>query len=635
MAAKKLHHSLGDYVTMGLSPVLIIALITSLMFFLTEVISGGQPHVERLRWTLFWFIFGIVWVARISMHPAVYERARLYGIILSLAVWVGLQRFLVMDQLEGLQSGVFRPFDWAILLAFFALIWWSAYRLTWDCTFIDDNIEATGKGVLEAAGLDDPRNPGVRPSPSASEGPLGSAPRWRSGSDGAEGAAGWLERWRLYREEQRQKPHTPGVWVVYFSLAALPLFGLGQALLPVEDVDRRRYAFWTLGVYTASGLGLLLTTCYLGLRRYLRQRKLKMPVAMTSLWLTLGGGLIAAMLVAAALLPRPQMEYSPFRRTAAKPDDLGASQHAMLSDSPGKGEGKPGAATPSNDPKAAANPNVKTKEQGGGKGKGKGGGKDGDKGNAADKSGSGNDSGKAKANSDPKNAQKGSEKDSQQSSSGESNTRPTSDQQGSLLNENQSRPPSSNPLEEVASKLGGLATFLKWVVFAILAILVIVMLLRSGLQFLANFTDWARRLLDSWRAWWDSLFGGRESADEASAPAPAEGPPPRRPFGAFANPFRGGVEQQSPEELVRYTFAALDAWADERDWGRAPDETPFEFAERLSEEAPALEEDVRRFVQLYAVAVYARGALTPACLPILRELWRRLEAGERRPVEIA
>src|SRR5262249_40776870 len=167
--------------------------------------------------------------------------------------------------------------------------WWSTHRLTWDCTFIDDTIDATGKGVLEAAGLEGDQSPKRE---RGSEETLAHA-------SGSEATVGWLERWRQYREEQRRKPHTPGVWVVSFSLAALPLFGLGQALLPVEAVDRRRYAFWMLGIYTASGLGLLLTTCYLGLRRYLRQRKLKMPVAMTSMWLTLGGGLIAAMLVAA------------------------------------------------------------------------------------------------------------------------------------------------------------------------------------------------------------------------------------------------------------------------------------------------------------------------------------------------
>lgn len=609
---KKLHHTLGDYVTMGLSPVLIITLITSLTLFLTEILCGGQPHLYRLRWTLFWFTFGIVWVARMSMHPAVSERAKLYGILLTLAVWVGLQRFLVMDQLEGLESGVFRAFDWVLLFLFFAVTWWSAYRLTWDCTFIDDTVDATGKGVLEAAGLEG--DPSLKRERGAAES--------FAHASGSDAAPGWLERWRLYREEQRRKPHTPGVWVVYYSLAALPLFGLGQALLPVEAVDRRRFAFWMLGIYTFSGLGLLLTTCYLGLRRYLRQRKLQMPVAMTGLWLTLGGGLIVAMLTAAALLPRPQMEYVPFRPSASKPSDLQASQHAVLSGEPGKGEGKPGAAAPSDDPKAAANPNVKTTEKGSGDGKTNAAGKEGKQGGeSAEKKGAAGESRQGKTNTDKTDSQKGA-KPARSTSSAGSNTQPAAgNQEGAFLSEN--RPgSSSNPLEPVASKLAGLAAVLKWLVFAVLAVVVVVLLLRSGLHWLANFTDWARQLLDSWRAWWDGLFGtGGDSGEDI--PAAAEAVTPRRPFATFANPFDGSATP-APHEVIRYTFAALDAWAEERGWGRRPEETPREFAARLGDEAPALEADVARFADLYAAAVYARGSLTPACLPAVRALWLRL-----------
>src|SRR5262249_36972964 len=124
----------------------------------------------------------------------------------------------------------------------------------------------------------------------------------------------WWEGYLRYREGQKRKPHTPGVWVVYFSLAALPLFGLGQALIPAEAVGPRRRAFWLMSIYVASGLGLLLTTSFLGLRRYLRQRKLQMPVAMTGVWLLVGGILIALLLTTGALLPRPNPEYSPVKQ---------------------------------------------------------------------------------------------------------------------------------------------------------------------------------------------------------------------------------------------------------------------------------------------------------------------------------
>ena len=49
------------------------------------------------------------------------------------------------------------------------------------------------------------------------------------------------------------------MWVVYFSLAALPLFGFGGWFVPADSEVRSR-VFWLLIVYVACGLGLLLAT---------------------------------------------------------------------------------------------------------------------------------------------------------------------------------------------------------------------------------------------------------------------------------------------------------------------------------------------------------------------------------------
>src|SRR5262249_27704035 len=124
--------------------------------------------------------------------------------------------------------------------------------------------------------------------------------------------------------ERRRRPHAPGVWVVYFSLAALPIFGIGQAFIPGTNVGSRQYAFVLLCVYVASAMGLLLTTSFLGLRRYLRQRRLEMPLTMAGTWLVTGAVLIAGLLVFTALLPRPNAEYAisqlPFAATSSEHD---------------------------------------------------------------------------------------------------------------------------------------------------------------------------------------------------------------------------------------------------------------------------------------------------------------------------
>ena len=76
-----------------------------------------------------------------------------------------------------------------------------------------------------------------------------------------------------------------------------------------------------------------------------------------------------------------------------------------------------------------------------------------------------------------------------------------------------------------------LAPVLKWIVFGILGLAVLFFLLRSGLGFLANFTDWARRLLDALRNFWANLFGGwRQTTAETEESEEEERTTPERPF---------------------------------------------------------------------------------------------------------
>src|SRR5262249_11962678 len=112
----------------------------------------------------------------------------------------------------------------------------------------------------------------------------------------------------------------------------------------------------------------------------------------------------------------------------------------------------------------------------------------------------------------------------------------------------------------------------------------------------------------------------------------AVGGKPPRPFSAYSNPFAGGAGGRSPEELVRYTFAAFEAWAYERDLGRRPDETPLEFAARVGDEVPALEEAAGDLANLFARAAYAHGPLPAGAGATLEAFWERLEAVAVRPL---
>ncbi|HXG12078.1 MAG TPA: DUF4129 domain-containing protein [Gemmataceae bacterium] len=642
----------ADYVVLVISPVLIMALVSSLVFFLVEVLYAGE-YEGRLKWILFFFIFGAVLIARISMMSEIANRAALYGLVLGLLVWLGLVAYIKFP--PGSRLASFAPF---INLFLMILIWWCAHRLTWDCTFIDESAEATGQGLLRAAGLE-----------KASTAEAAPAEEQADETAEAEKHPGWLERYRRYQEERKRK-HTPGVWVVYFSLAALPLFGLGQSLIPPSEIGRRRYVFWLLGIYVASGLGLLLTTAFLGLRRYLRQRGLRMPAAVTGVWLSLGTVLIAALLLAGALLPRPSAEYPLVTLNRIGSPDRDASHGAMKRDGAGKGEGQPSADSPDGQKDEAGGQGEKgdgkgpgeKSGQGEGKGRGESSGqgkgqsessgqgsgkdRDGSSGKSSGKDGSGK--GKASGAGDRQGQPKGEPGDRQggagadrkreDAANRQDGSPPSGDEpRGSSLPDRfESSPPaiSSNPASGIGGALAGLMNFLKWVVFAILVLLVVLVVLRALLQFLANFTGWARGLLDSLRALWEGLFGWLQRTEQAAPEAEIEAAPsPPPPFSSFRNPFHDGrADRLPPDELVRYSFAALQAWAWERDLGREPGETPLEFTGRIGQEVPALEAELRQLTVLYARAVYARGPLPAGCLDMLRQFWQRLETVTEQPL---
>ncbi len=607
----------ADFIVIALSPLLIMALVGSLVFFLAEVLYVGQ-YQDSLLWILFFFVFGAVLVARIAIEYDA-ARAAVYGLILGGAAWLGMLRYVEYP------SGTFASeFGWAMNLGLVAIIWWSTHRLTVDCTMIDDSKDASGEGLMQAAGLEeDPHANAANP-----ELPQQDQPKRARRQDA--GLHGWWRRYRRHRDERRRQPHVPGVWVVYFSLAALPLYGLGQSLIPPADEGRRRYVFWLMSIYVASGLGLLLTTSFLGLRRYLRQKNVRMPPVITGVWLLAGAAMIAAFLVAGALLPRPAAEYAlidlPWRANSTQHN---ASRFAKQGDEPGKGEGRPGA--PAKEPADRAakdDPGRKdkdgkassTKKEKASNGESEGKGQSAEKGSKKDK-----------ASSQDKTPGAGEKDQTKDGNDAKADRKPAPDQQA----QPDAAAPDTGSIAPPAwtAKVGAI---LKWIVLVAFALLIGFFLVRASLTFLANFTGWARTLLHFFRHFWQGLFAGRAAPDRALAPAEAKAKP--QPFRMFADPFlTGKAERMTAEALIRYTFEALQSWAAERGLPREPGETPLEFAQRLGEEVPALADEVRQLANYYAGLAYARQVGTDDCRDPLRQLWLLLADAARRdvPVEAA
>ena len=297
MATPRQSKTLADQLVMSVSPLLIMLLVGSLSFFLIEVFFRGEA-INSVRWVMFWFVMAVVLVSRIGIEQGE-GQAMIYGGILALATWLYLVR-------------VHPAFILGMVLL--GTVWWCANKLTWDCTLIDEDEDASGGGLLENAG--DRKNVAASVKMVARKGE---------------------------RRKKKVVPHSPGLWVVYFSLAALPIFGIGQMLVAREDATARRAGFIYLFVYVTAALGLLLTTSFLGLRRYLRQRYLEMPNRIAFGWVRFGVGVAVLVLVGALLLPRPGANAAwATLRYHIDHQLRNASNFAMKLSPHGKGEGRAG-----------------------------------------------------------------------------------------------------------------------------------------------------------------------------------------------------------------------------------------------------------------------------------------------------
>lgn len=253
-----------DYMVAALSPALIMALIGSLCFFLIDVRYRGTMD-GLLCWVMSWFILGIVLISRISIEHGP-ERGIIFGIGLGMALW-----------LYTLQNSP----AYLLSLILMALVWYCASVLVWDCTLVDDDLDASGQGLLQT-----PLKPQKAQAPPSQADIV-------------------KQRNALFSIKPKRKPSTnPGRSVIYFSLAALPLFGIGQLIIPSTG-NGRQIGFVLMVIYMTAALGLFVTTSFLGLRRYLRHRSLVMPPSIAFAWVKFGGFLTVFIVIAAMFIPRP------------------------------------------------------------------------------------------------------------------------------------------------------------------------------------------------------------------------------------------------------------------------------------------------------------------------------------------
>jgi hypothetical protein len=462
---------------------------------------------------------------------------------------------------------------------------------------------------LEAVGLD-------RSGKAALEQEIAPLPEEPEATTSRDEPPGWWQRFI----DRRRRPHAPGVWVIYFSLAALPLFGIGQLFIPAGDLSARQDAFNLLCIYTGSGLGLLMATSFLGLRRYLRQRRQEMPLSIVNLWLTIGGLMIAGVMLAAMLLPRPNAEYAisepPFR--IGSPDQQ-SSQYGAGRD--GVEENQPSAQSEERESKQSGS--TSSKQQGK---------TTSDKADNDDKADKTQSDKTDKPSSDKAASEKPPKKPPKATGNSAAGKQSPDNARGESHKDSQSsdNAPHTPTLPRITfSPADSLMALFKWIFYGVLLLLVIYAVWRNRYELLSALSNFGQWLLD----FWHNLFagtasGGDEAGDEAS-PKRAT----RRPFADFADPFASGIaDRYSPAELVRYTFEAVEAWAWEHGQPRQADQTPHEFARCLGSNFSTLGEDARQLADLYAQAAYAPIMLPAASVARLSHLWQNLRTQGAAPI---
>jgi Domain of unknown function (DUF4129) len=618
-----------DGLVAALTPALIIGMISCLVFFLVLVVYQGE-FTQRLMYILGLFTFAIVLVARIAIEQS---RAVAFGytLILGGATFFVTMRFVSFP--EGLA-----PLSPVIVAGFLVLIGFLADRITFDCTLIDEAEDSSGVGLLQSLGV--LRNP----QGESSQRKLQNEPHPSS---------------RVSEARKKAKRHNPGVWVLYFALMAIPLFGLGQLLIPAADEQSRRSAFLCLFGYLFFSLSLLVVTSFLSMRRYLRKRTVAMPPKLSFIWI--GSGILGmlGLLSLIALIPLPNGSLGladlPFRISSPEgltPSDHGWGDEGIPQDQTANKKGVD--AKKSKERAQGDGQSKNTEAANEGQAKSKEGAKSNSEQNESHKDSSATreasqNSDKAKSSEDQNeglaNTSKASKKAEPQASDAkkkpnqdpegtpsnhDAKNSPPKDQDNAAKAKNNQRqqgidsdknptPPPEVPPQRPGSQwsmslAGGFANLFRWLVSLVLIGLIGYWLIRYRREFGAAWRDLM--------AWWQGLFKTDEqvtvATSEAEKTVMVE---PLRSFREFSNPFDNKDASMTAALVIQQTFEALEAWGREHGLIRNDRETPQEYLLRLMARFPDQSDQFQNLAQIYNRLAYAGGRTTSQEVRPLRELW--------------
>ena len=586
---KTLNHVLLQIV----GPVLIMLMVSSLVFFLIEVVYRG-PHTARLYWVMGLFTFASVLVARISIEEGK-ERAQLFGFALAIATLIASLQLVEFSALP-----ILKP---VILIGLIGVVMWTTNKLTWDCTVVDNSRDVSSSGSLERLKR-----------------------TWLDAVSDEDTHPTMVSRMK-HLLISGSRANSPGTWVIYFALVAFPLFGFGQWFVsPQSSV----WVYLLFAVYFAAALGLLLTTSLLGLEKYLARRGVHVPAPIARNWMMIGGTFALAVMLIVALLPKPagsstlqsalSMLTSPLKQASdfapgndGQKDEPGADKKQRNDEGQQLDKNGEGGTEPGNK-----------------KGEGETGGGD------ADEEGDEQEDSQSDNNDEaPRNAseEQPNDRDSRQNqqqrdqdrreenrTNDESKSEPQrGDQNGNKPPPRKQQPPpppqqdrSEQSNQTMKQILDAISKFANWVIYLVgfIAAAVLLFLFRRELIELFNL-----------------IFGTRRSkkVEDETDVAPESLRPATVPFSHFKNPFRSNSRQSLPQ-LVNYTMLALEAWGREFGIERSVDETPFEFARRLADADSNVARSAKWLADLYNQCAFSGKNQTQTDVAPLKQLWQQMES---------
>lgn len=578
-----------DYFLAAIAPVFVIGMIGSLVYFIITVCYQGS-YTERLMWILGLYTVAAVLIARIAIEQS-RQVAFAYMFALGTATLFVTPQFFVV-------SGAMAVLSFPILVLLLVLIAVLADRITFDCTSMNEQVQSTGVGLLQSLGLVKSERKKSEPKPTLNR---------KVDENPAD---------ETKKKSSTKRKHNPGVWVLYFALFALPLFGLGQLVIQ-SDVNRR-WAFTYLFFYLLNSLFLLVLISLLSLRKYLRERGVPMETSFAVRWLVIGMTSVFVILMVLSLLPIPghsllSMDL-PFRITSR--DDLKANKRGWgregaEGDGPKQGEPKPEEGEAQDKPGGNQD----------GKGPDEGGKQNGDKVKEGKHSGENAKNGNPQQGDASQNEPKQNDKPPVDARKPPQENKPPEKKPQGKQPQQQPQPQPEQPPQPTPRSLSiqwNLSAALQWLLMLILAIVAIVYGILYRAQLLAaikSFQDWLSALFGRKKG---ALVQANRSAEDATM---LEAPYP--PFDTFENPFSTG-NGWTREQVVRHMYRAMLSWGYEHRVVCREDETPEEFMRRLFRRFPEQQESFSMLGMLYNRIAYARGKVTSSELKPMTDLWQWL-----------